>query len=634
MTSELDPVLHTALPKKREKHVGEYQLAQKLKTFSGFGFELWFDLNYLPGVPDIDLLLYSKKVGTFVCEVKNFTMGQIKSYSAKQLIDSDGKSRTHPVSQVRNSSQQIKAFHQRAISDEGLSVEAPFFQTTVIWPRITRDQWNKRFAKSRDRMQSESFVFEDDLVNARTFLERLANIGNHPLLGVFAPHDTRGKQPGMESLTRFIAEETKVNKVAKKSSQGKGELSRTDKDVKKYPFGETHKVMMTGAAGTGKTTFLQRLGLAHAQAGARVLYICYNQALATDVKQQFRLLRLDEEMSGHIDVYDQFALYEHLAPEVGHLGHSATAQDVILCLKRLPKDEVPEYDTLLLDEAQDLDYGAVAIAEYVATSNASWFVSSSKGQELFGFDKDRTFPCQELNDLMADAVKPARNRLFRGAAMPFLAGHIFNKYAPSLDQAKRFIDERVLTQRFHIGEDIQEKELPDQARGFSVHYLPSEVEHFKTAVKNIIFEMLQEVKESGDDANLMIVVFGDKSPTYPIAKEALREAKQRVHDLTIEANRRVLPPPGSVKIVKAMGSRGLTASHVLVLDFDYIQTWCAEKPGRPPSRNLGYVVLTRANNSTRVAVRSDLVNENVEFLNNVVTELRKIEITGARKYES
>lgn len=627
MAGEIDPIIHTSLPKERDGHYGEYELGQILRSFTGQGLEFWFDLNFLPGVPDIDMLLYSKKVGVFVCEVKSHTMAQIRSYTLRDMTRADGKSVSHPVAQVRRNSQQLQSFHERMLKSEGKTETVPFFQTTVIWPRITRAQWNDRFKSPSLRDQAKSFIFQDDLTSARTFIEKLAEFGNNPLLGVVPPMAARGKLPGMPSLTTYIKQESRQQTTSKRYFDGEpADIPRTEREVNKYPFGETHKVMMTGAAGTGKTTFLQQVGMQHALAGARVLYVCYNQALATEVKRQFQVMRLDEDMTGHIDVYDQYGLYEHLAPEVAELGYSATANDVILCLKRLPKDEVPTYDTILIDEGQDIDGNAILLAKFLSTSKTSWFTSVSKGQELFGFDKEREFPCRELKDVMADAKKPTRNRLFRGAQLPFLAAYAYQAFTPSMDKVYKFIEDKVLTQRFQPGEDELEKALPSQAKALTLHYLPTEQADFEMAVRGAVFEALQEVKEAGENANLMIVVFGERSPTYPLVKRALGEVKQRVHDLTRELNRRELAPAGAVRIVKAMGSRGLTATHVLVFDFDYIQTWCEQKPGRPPATNLGYVVLTRASQATRVFVGTENINEHVRFLDRVVSELRRVQV--------
>jgi hypothetical protein len=55
--------IHTELPEDRQGHHGEFVVGQTLKTFSNPGLELWFDVNYIAGVTDLDLILLDNQVG-------------------------------------------------------------------------------------------------------------------------------------------------------------------------------------------------------------------------------------------------------------------------------------------------------------------------------------------------------------------------------------------------------------------------------------------------------------------------------------------------------------------------------------------------------------------------------------------
>ena len=623
-----DPVLHTKLPAGEEGHYGEYELGQLLKNFSGQGLEFWFDLKFLPNVPDIDLLIYSRKVGIFVCEVKSLTMQQIQDYSLTDLIRADGTRLSHPVFQVRRNSQQLRTFHSRMLKTDSSNETIPFIQTTVIWPKITRAQWEQRFKTAALKAQAKSFVFQDDLLNARRLNEKLAEFQNRPLLGVHPPVFRPREKHGVASLAEYIRSAQQLHTRALKArSEKPADVAFLEKELAKYPFGEQHKVVFSGSAGTGKTSFLIQLGMQHARVGGSVLYLCYNRALATEVQSQVQVLRNEEPMLGHIDVFDEYAFYESLDPEIEYLGHEVTAEDVIRCLKKIPQEELVKYDTILIDEGQDIDGKAITVANYLTVSDSSWFISISKGQELYGFSPDREQPCVELQEIMVGAKKPVRNRLFRNAEIPFLASHAFLAHFPSRDKVKKFITEKVLSTRYEIGEEERQQELPTEAKLLTLNYLPSDEIGYKESVKSAVLEALHDVQLAGPGSDLMVIVFGDKSPAYPIVKTALREARSKIHDLTIESNRRLPAPSGSVRIVKAMGSRGLAASHVLLFDFDYIETWCAADEGRPPAKNLSYVVLTRGAHSTKVYVESENITENVKFLRDVIDELRLARLT-------
>ena len=54
--------IHSELPEDRQGHHGEFVVGQILKDFSNPGLELWFDVNYIAGVPDLDLILLDNQV--------------------------------------------------------------------------------------------------------------------------------------------------------------------------------------------------------------------------------------------------------------------------------------------------------------------------------------------------------------------------------------------------------------------------------------------------------------------------------------------------------------------------------------------------------------------------------------------
>ena len=73
------PTIHTELPIDRQGHHGEYVVGQILKSFSNPGLELWFDVNYIPGVTDLDLILIDNQVGHYLIEIKSMKIDAIQS---------------------------------------------------------------------------------------------------------------------------------------------------------------------------------------------------------------------------------------------------------------------------------------------------------------------------------------------------------------------------------------------------------------------------------------------------------------------------------------------------------------------------------------------------------------------------
>ena len=51
--------IHTELPQDLPGHHGEFKVGQILKNFSNPGLDLWFGIDYIAGVHELDLILYN-----------------------------------------------------------------------------------------------------------------------------------------------------------------------------------------------------------------------------------------------------------------------------------------------------------------------------------------------------------------------------------------------------------------------------------------------------------------------------------------------------------------------------------------------------------------------------------------------
>ena len=77
--------IHTDLPSDRQGHHGEFVVGQTLKTFSNPGLELWFDVNYIPGVTDLDLILLDNQVGLYLIEIKSMKIDAIQEFTMAEF---------------------------------------------------------------------------------------------------------------------------------------------------------------------------------------------------------------------------------------------------------------------------------------------------------------------------------------------------------------------------------------------------------------------------------------------------------------------------------------------------------------------------------------------------------------------
>ena len=626
------PVIHTTLPKDLPGHRGEYELGQKLSALESDGLELWFDVNYLPGVPDIDLVMFSPKVGLFVAEVKAHRLDEISDYDFTSFVQSNGETRPHPVEQVRKGSINLRNAMSQLAVKHGKRVPVPFMQTVVIWPRIKRSDWVARFSEPKFVFQSYSFLFEDDLFSEAALMRRLGDQVDFPLGGTKPPQQVRGDHDGVKEFCDFLKVQTKAgNLSASKVAALTAPKPESKNIVDRYPFGEKYDVYFTGHPGTGKTSLLQEIGIRHAQEGASVLYVCFNKVLATEVRRNFQVLRAGKPLPGHIDVFDEYDLYAMILGEPQAEGILKDAQSVINKILELPESHRPKFDTILIDESQDLPDGVFQLTKYLSGEKTSRFIAYGKGQELYGYDQDRPMPAHDLAEWMKTATRVTRARQFRGAPMPFLVAQAFYEYAPDIESGLNFIREKARSDIPSPGDMQLALDIPSPANSLSLEYLAID-DDLAASIRGAIWQSVQEVKDAGPDADLLIVVASQNpvNVVYPMVLENLNQLNLQIHDLTQESNRRIEAPVGSVRISTATGVRGITATHVLVFDFAYLATFC-EKPGKPPFKNLGYVVLSRAQKSTRVMIPANNVNGYVSFLQACIDEVRKLEILNLRK---
>ena len=125
--------VHTLFPVPR----GERALAERLVRLSGAETHLWFSVDYLPGVPEIDVVLLHEGIGLFLFEVKAVPHDLIQEYGpARCVIQGRGGTRT-PLSQARTATLKLIDFLRAEIdrggarSEEDAALARKYFRRTV-----------------------------------------------------------------------------------------------------------------------------------------------------------------------------------------------------------------------------------------------------------------------------------------------------------------------------------------------------------------------------------------------------------------------------------------------------------------------------------------------------------------------
>lgn len=634
--------IHTELPQDLPGHHGEYVVGQILSNFSNPGLELWFDINYIAGVNDLDLIVLDNQVGFFLIEIKSMKLDAIKEFTWSTFTLKPEQSRRHPVVQVRSGSISLRE-HLGKLSGFRTKGSVPFIQTTVLWSEITRRDWNSRFEGTEVSTFNQMCIFKDDLDTYNKFISALQRLWDKPMLGTAAPFSARCEHGNGDGFRQALKpDKHRINVPASMTEEFRRPIRESKGIADKYPPGKTHLVSIQGAPGTGKTTLLRELGLANLAAGGRVLYVCFNKVLAADQKREFQILRKTVEDYGLIDVFDVWELYKTL----GHSGGINKENEIQANIDRYLASEEGrmrlKYDVILVDESQDLTADLFRVLEKVSSSRASWFVAYGKGQELHNLGPEGSIPTEWLSKFLAKATPEYRRRSFRNSPKAFLTAQSFWEKYPDSFQAKDWIAEKFKQQS---PEDLQfelDLSVPQTKNDFKLEIIPRG-NLSKVAIRLLLLATVEDAKQAMRGGDILVGVI--KPPTvnqseeedgivssYEMVKEVLNEISQEFsiafNDLVPSHNRREVPDMGAIRLVSLQSIRGLSASHVIIFDLVQLEKWAAKEGNghKPPIVNLGYIALSRSKASTIVVLENSGESLIEPFLYEVLSRSTELSI--------
>jgi hypothetical protein len=326
----------------KAKHTGERNLAKQLLGIDDPQLHLWFGLDFIPGVADIDCVMWHEKIGVFVVEVKAIPL------SATELFGLDYC--------------QIKG----------------------------RD--------GHETPQRQAYGGQDCLLR---FLRQIFNEFKKSLDWTAAP------TPAPSDLEKLRIIEEQV----------------TARTLRQVPPRDARRVFYSGYPGTGKTFRLLQIGFKHAEAGCRVLFACFNKVLAADLRRILSPSQRLREVQGCLtvtDVFDTLRSYaaEHKPLEWDEADHDTWGMLISEAMSRAP-EALTKYDTLLIDEAQDMKTWALEMLKLHTNADSTICVAFGAGQELYGGNSDW------LKRFRENAADFHLRRNFRNTRPVFQAAQVF-----------------------------------------------------------------------------------------------------------------------------------------------------------------------------------------------------------------
>jgi hypothetical protein len=251
-----------------------------------------------------------------------------------------------------------------------------------------------------------------------------------------------------------------------------------------------------------------------------------------------------------------------------------------------------------------LDQEAFEVVELFSRPNAAWFVAYGAGQELYNFGDGESNPCEWVKNFKQVAEQRVLRRTFRNSTRAFLIGQTFWENFPNLSKSEAWLQSKLDKNAEPDGAFELDLQLPSTKNDFRITYLPIENDRLEEALKTLLIELYEDALQANRGKDIMVVV----------AMESM--------DVVLRENRRNVPSGKQLRLVNHQQVRGLSASHVLLLDFDLLEAWCENGSGHPPIKNAGYVALSRSKASTILGIRGQHEGNAEGFVKKTLDQIR------------
>ncbi|MEW8291543.1 MAG: NERD domain-containing protein [Candidatus Thiodiazotropha endolucinida] len=247
-----------------------------------------------------------------------------------------------------------------------------------------------------DGERNLTYCIEDARQPVSRFIGRIATFFENktPALGRPAPQD-------LKELVGFLRGDFDLlpplwSKV-KETEEELLELTREQYQLLDVMVGRP-RIIIRGAAGTGKTELARRDALTAARSGIRVLFLCYNRLLAAK-------LRADPLLAGYADNLGIYRIYQYMdeliriSPYAQEFGaERENADDRVLYGKLYPEyaslalleSEKSPWDMIVVDEGQDLvteqiqDFLDLCLSGGLESGSWRWFMDDNNQAAVYG----------------------------------------------------------------------------------------------------------------------------------------------------------------------------------------------------------------------------------------------------------
>lgn len=337
------------------------------------------------------------------------------------------------------------------------------------------------------------------------------------------------------------------------------------------------------------------------------------------------------EVRDVFDILRQHYLYYGISvDEIGKdVGYDEWGR-LIVEEMRTNVDSLQKYDTLLIDEAQDMKDWALEMVELLASPSAAICVAEGLGQELYGGSS------RWLENFRKKARNKRLNRNFRDTIPVFQLAQCFYEARINISKIPETIQcFNGKTVKDNIQGVIFERTgghppllvyIDDSELDYSDHLFIAETqfEVMTSEYERIINQQIDQMTEYERPIDLLVLVPNTDGLECKWAQAALSNIKKKrgidFTDYTIEGNRRDIAVSTKIRLCTYHSSRGLEGMRVIVFGIEKIED-IARRTGVDCAK-LGYIVLSRSIFENVIAIRNIRSNV-VSFVEEAIKELRR-----------
>jgi hypothetical protein len=624
--------MSTFLSSSPPKYRGEFQVYQQLLSFDDEDLYFWSSLDSIPNVNDVDLLVWHKKQGVFVLEIKAITLDMLIEFSFNSCeIKGRGTDRS-PQNQAYDAFQSLRNYLKPQLNN------VPFMVSSVVWPLITKNEWEESFKGSTQISNlANSMIMRDDIFTAPSIFEsKLKKIRVSPPQRRGTNIDFKHDNELFHAFCNCLDPKAKPTQI----SSDRQKLKNIEKGIKKdifrdFPPDNSGTTIFKGAPGTGKTYRLLQVGIVHSRENLKVLFCCFNQVLASDIQRILNLLDLTLKKEGdnfsikeNIQVIDITSMINKVCEEL-KIDYPKDDFEVWgnIISGELTKSEsfskYPKYDTVLIDECQDFKEWQLNCAKSMGKIDGQFVIGFGPGQDLY-LD-EQAFNLDSIKHLFQNPDIISLRRNFRNSKKFYqlaelILESIFDSSRIPTIYEKRFKRKKKPESNMVIF-DIDNENIA------SINYINDDLDYespnFTSSLNDLMVNQYEEListelKRLGNNSpiDLLLLVPETSKDEVIWVRKALERIESKIKigylDYVDSNNRKLIAPDNKIRLVTFHSARGLEATNVIIFGVEKLKMFKDLAP------KLGFIITSRAILNLTFCSRSSRKNYINQFIEDAI----------------